>query len=101
MSTPSPKYKVAFLGDSRVGKTAFIHRHRTGEYLRDYIPTLELEIHPLSFYTSSALTVMNVWDISGMVGPSRNPDSRLASYLEGADAVVVMVDVIEDSRLIE
>lgn len=32
-----PKFKLVLIGDGGVGKTAFVQRHRTGEFKKEYI----------------------------------------------------------------
>ena len=34
-----PEFKVLLLGDGRVGKTSFLLRHKSGEFVKRYRPT--------------------------------------------------------------
>lgn len=58
-------YKVVLVGDGSVGKTTFIMRHLTGDYIRTYVPTLGVEVHPLTFSTNYGPIRFNVWDTAG------------------------------------
>lgn len=87
-------YKITLLGDPGVGKTTFLSRHRTGEYLRDHIPTMGVEVHPLTFYTAGGPTVLKLWEVAG-----NSPPDQVVTYLTQADAVIVMVDLTRQTRL--
>jgi len=57
--------KVVLVGDGRVGKTSFVHRHRIGEIDDQYKATMGVEVHPLKFHTNHGPIVFNVWDCAG------------------------------------
>ena len=80
MNTLAP-FKVVIVGDDKVGKTTFIHRLNTGEFLHKYEPTLGVEVTPLTFQTNRGRVMMNVWDCSGQ-----------EEYWINAQAVIVMFD---------
>ncbi len=44
---------IAFVGDCGVGKSAFLHRHATGEFLLRHVPTVEAAETSLSFVTTA------------------------------------------------
>ena len=46
------KFKLLLVGDSGVGKTTFITRHKTAEFTREYNPTMGVEVNPLNFHTT-------------------------------------------------
>jgi GTP-binding nuclear protein Ran len=58
-------FKVCILGNARVGKSTFIKRHITGEYDKNYIPTIGVEVHPLVFHTTRGIIKLNLWDCAG------------------------------------
>lgn len=59
------KIKVVLLGDGGVGKTTLVTRHRTGEFVHKYNPTMGVEVHPLQFNTNNGRVVLNCWDTAG------------------------------------
>jgi GTP-binding nuclear protein Ran len=60
-----PTYKLILVGDGGVGKTTYLHRHLTGDFIRQYNPTLGVEVHPLMFSTNHGSVRFNVWDTAG------------------------------------
>ena len=60
-----PEYKLVLVGDGGVGKTTFVKRHLTGEFEKKYIATLGVEVHPMTFYTTSGKIRFMVWDTAG------------------------------------
>lgn len=82
--------KIIILGDSGVGKTSFVRRIGTGHFIHQYIPTLGLELSPLSFHTNKGKIVLNAWDISGRKNLEKD-------YLQGAEGVLIMYDVSDKS----
>lgn len=82
------RFKIVFVGDGGVGKSAFIKRHKTGEFDKRYIPTMGVEVVPLKFKTNKGDTIFNIWDTAGQekFGGLRD------GYYIGADAFVVFFD---------
>ena len=65
-SIPSiPAFKVSLIGASRVGKTTFIKRWRTGEFDREYLATMGVEVSPITFNTNKGKIRLNIWDCAG------------------------------------
>ena len=60
--TPIAEYKIILWGDGATGKSTFVKRHKTGEFLKEYIATLGAEIHPMDFFTSRGQIRLQVWD---------------------------------------
>lgn len=58
-------YKLVLVGESGVGKTTFVKRHRFGNFEKKHIPTLGVEVHPLRFHTTIGEVCFNTWDIAG------------------------------------
>lgn len=63
--SPIKRFKIVLLGDGGSGKTAFIHRHLTGDFQRKYIATLGVDVHPLLFHTNRGTVVLDCWDTAG------------------------------------
>ena len=70
----TPQFKLVLVGDGGVGKTTFVTRHRTGEYTKQYIPTVGAEVRKLPFYTNKGPLVFTVWDTAGQEKYSRLRD---------------------------
>ena len=69
ISQPIKKVKVVFIGGG-CGKTSFIKRIHTGNFQEKYIPTMGVEVFPitedcLSPYIKPKNVVFNVWDCAG------------------------------------
>jgi GTP-binding nuclear protein Ran len=81
--------KLVLVGDGGVGKTTFIRRHQTGEFIHEYIPTAGVVISQVSFHTTQGLVVFEVWNTAGqeILGGLRE-----AYYLE-SDCAMVMFDL--------
>eukprot|EP01089_Gocevia_fonbrunei_P002556 TRINITY_DN12503_c0_g1_i1.p1 TRINITY_DN12503_c0_g1~~TRINITY_DN12503_c0_g1_i1.p1 ORF type:complete len:216 (-),score=44.74 TRINITY_DN12503_c0_g1_i1:80-727(-) len=89
MQQTQARFKVVLVGDGGVGKTTFVKRHVNGEFEKKYVPTLGVEVHPLSFTTSRGVLIFNVWDTAGqeLFGGLRD-----GYYIQG-DAAIIMFDV--------
>ena len=84
-----PFLKLVLVGDGGVGKTTFVKRHLTGEFEKKYIPTLGVEVHPMSFHTSKGEYTFDVWDTAGQekFGGLRD------GYYVGGKCGIIMFDV--------
>ena len=60
-----PSFKVVLVGDDRVGKTALIKRHLTGQFSETYQATTGVDVTPLKFHTSEGPVELRVWDCAG------------------------------------
>ncbi|KAK5580953.1 hypothetical protein RB653_000980 [Dictyostelium firmibasis] len=86
---PYRPIKVALIGDGGVGKTTFIRRHQTGEFEKNYIPTMGVNQKILKFYTSVGEVTLDIWD---MAGQEKFGGLREAYYF-GSDCAILMFDV--------
>ncbi len=93
MSLHPKPYKVVFLGDGGVGKTALLKRHTQDIYEKVYYPTLGAEVHPIPFQTNYGPIVLNIWDTAGQEKYS----GLREGYLIGASQAVIFYSA--DSRL--
>lgn len=85
-----PRFKIGVIGSAGVGKSTFIHRHRTGEFVREYRPTLGVEVNPLSFRLSDRSDIVfTMWDVAGQ----EQHKGMGEEYLSGTDAIIIMFDV--------
>jgi len=86
---PAVEFKLVLIGDGGVGKTTFVKRHLTGEYEKQYIATVGVDVHPLKFFTSRGAVVFNVWDTAGQEKLSGLRDG----YYIGGQCGIIMFDV--------
>lgn len=88
-ATPIAEFKVVLVGDGGVGKTTLVKRHLSGEFQTKYVPTLGVEVTPLTFDTNCGTIVFNIWDTAGQekFGGLRD------GYYVHADGAIVMFDV--------
>ena len=93
MSLHPKPYKVVFLGDGGVGKTALLKRHTQDIYEKVYYPTIGAEVHPIPFQTNYGPIVLNIWDTAGQEKYS----GLREGYLIGASQAVIFYSA--DSRL--
>jgi GTP-binding nuclear protein Ran len=81
-----PTYKIAIVGDKKVGKTSFVKRHKTGEFEQKYSASDELEVTELTFFTNRGPISFQLFTV---------PPSNYFSdgFLLGADAAILMFDL--------
>lgn len=82
---------MILVGDGGTGKSTFVKRHRTGEFSREWIPTIGVEVHPLTFNTTKGPICFNVWDTAGQEKFSGLKDGY---YIRGQCAII-MFDVTD------
>ncbi len=92
MSADIPTYKLILVGDSGVGKTAFVKRHLTGHFMTQHIHTLGVDVYPIKFHTNYGPICFNVWDLAGDDGYNGQSSFRDGYYIKG-DCVILMFDV--------
>jgi GTP-binding nuclear protein Ran len=83
-------HKIIIVGDAGVGKTVFINRHLNGDFVKQYIATMGVEVNPMIFDTNRGLMCLNLWDCAG-----QEKFSGMGSgYFTGAKGAIVMFDVL-------
>ena len=82
-------FKIVLIGDAGVGKSAFLKRHRTGEFEKKYIATMGIDLIPLTFNTNYGQIILKMWDCAGQekFGGLRDGD------YQGAQGAIVMFDL--------
>eukprot|EP00439_Symbiodinium_sp_Y106_P031308 s1594_g3.t1 len=88
-SGPPVEYKLVLLGDAGVGKTCFVKRHVTGEFVKKYRPTEGCEMKKLKISTSRGPVLFQVWDTAGQDHLAGLRDG----YFIGAQCAMVFFDV--------
>jgi len=87
----APTFKVVFLGDAATGKTTFLRRHHTGEFIKDYVATMGVQVTNLQFWTSQGPVIFNCWDCAGREDFAGIRDG----YLIQAQAAVLFFSVTD------
>lgn len=59
------EYKVILFGDKNVGKTSWLKRVLTAQFVSKYTPTLGAEVFRFILNTNQGEIKLNVWDIGG------------------------------------
>lgn len=83
------KSKIVLVGDGGVGKTTFLNRYLDGDFTKKYIPTLGVEVHPISIKIENEVSRFDIWDCAGQekFGGLRD------GYFINSDACILMCDV--------
>lgn len=100
VSVSLPSFKVVLMGPAEAGKTAFVKRMRTGEFGEagdTYLPTIGVDVSPITFNTTEGLIRLNVWDCAGKPNLKGLGDG----YLIAADAVILMFDLTNEASFRE
>jgi GTP-binding nuclear protein Ran len=84
-------FKIMVDGMAGVGKTSFIKRHKTGEFSKEYLPTMGVDVTPLAFNTTSGEIVFKVWDLSG--NSALRGDDDAEGYYKGAQGLLAFYEV--------
>jgi small GTP-binding protein len=87
MDQSTPKYKVVFVGDSRVGKTSLIHR-----YLKEsmeVVSTLGATLTQIEVKLPSHPITLNIWDTAGQ----EELRNLVPVYAKGSHAAIITFDL--------
>ena len=85
----SRDFKLIMLGDGGVGKTSLVKRHATDEFDTRYIPTVGVDVVPLTFNTQHQCVFFNCWDTGG----SEKYGGMRDGYYLGSDAAIIVFDI--------
>jgi len=83
------RFKILFLGDEGVGKTALIQRFLTNEFSEKYSPTVGMDFKSNTLFLGGRITKLKIWDASG----HQKFRSLIPQYIRDADVIVVFYDV--------
>jgi len=96
METSQPlTYKIVVAGATGVGKSCFLRRHRSGEFVKEHIPTMGVEVHPLVFHTTRGPVTFKMWDLAGAPEYAGLGDG----YYQGAHGLLVLFDLTAPQSL--
>jgi len=83
------EFKILLVGDSKVGKSSFVKRHRNREFDHEYVATQGADVTSLTFNTNHGLITFNVWDCSGQ----QKFDQIRDGYYYNTDGVIIIFDL--------
>ena len=84
MSDTTTSKKVIIVGDGGVGKSALINKFKTEKFIKQYIPTMGAEVHPINVGNHC----IKFWDTAGQ---EKFSGLRQGYYIE-SDMAIVMYD---------
>ncbi|XP_017151102.1 GTP-binding nuclear protein Ran-like isoform X2 [Drosophila miranda] len=88
-----PTYKCIIMGEKHCGKTTFLRRHLTGEFMSEYVPTdrYSVNIDTLIFSTNRGPIRFDVWDWG-------KEDEELGCYPDdfysNSHCAILMLDIL-------
>jgi GTP-binding nuclear protein Ran len=85
---PTNAFKICLVGDAGVGKTAYVRRLLTGDFVTNYLATMGLNVTPLNLVTNKGHVRFNIWDCDGQEQLKGLGDG----YYINSDAFMVMWD---------
>jgi len=92
-ATPLHKFKIVLVGATNVGKTTFVKRHESGDFVKEHIPTMGVDVHPLSYALEGkdgkCFVILSVWDCAG----DEKYKGLNDGYYIGANGAILMYDV--------
>ena len=89
MSKEMITYKILILGDSTVGKTAFIVRFCEGRFEEDSLTTIGLDSKVKFISRQEKKIQLQIWDTAGQ----ERFRSLSKNYYKGADGILLMYDI--------
>merc|ERR1719362_134270 len=83
------KHKIAFLGDSGVGKTSLINQFIYGTFSLNHNPTIGIDYLSKIINTGERSIRLQIWDTAGQ----ERFRSLIPSYIRDASAVMIVYDI--------
>ncbi|XP_076065609.1 GTP-binding nuclear protein Ran-like isoform X2 [Oratosquilla oratoria] len=83
------RFKIVVVGDGATGKTSFIARHDSEDFMKEYVATMGVEKTEVTVESTHGEFTLVFWDTAGQekVGPLRD------GYYKEADAAIIMFDM--------
>lgn len=82
-------YKIALVGDARVGKTSLVRRYMGKGYSTSYLPTMGVDFSINKIKRNNRNYVLQIWD---MAGQKKFEEIRVR-YLVGVVILLVVYDI--------
>jgi len=86
---PLAKYKLVFLGDLGVGKTAIITRFMYDSFDTQYVATIGIDFLSKTMYLEDRTVRLQLWDTAGQ----ERFRSLIPSYIRDSSVAVVVYDI--------
>ena len=93
--TPIPTLKVCVIGASGVGKTTWVKRMTTGDFTWKHVPTLGVQVDPLTLRTNHGPIIFNLWDVAGLDEYRGLGD---AYFIQAQGAILFLTSDVEDNK---
>jgi GTP-binding nuclear protein Ran len=90
-----PTLKVCVIGASGLGKTTWVKRLATGDFTWKHIPTLGVEVHPLTLRTNHGPVIFNLWDVAGLDKYRGLGDGY---FIQSHGAILFLTSDVEDNK---
>ncbi|XP_021072558.1 GTP-binding nuclear protein Ran-like [Mus pahari] len=85
------QFELILVGNGSTGKTTFMKHHLMGEFEKENVATLGVEVHPLIFHTNRGPIKFNVWDTAGQ--ENFGGGGLRDGYYIQAQCAIIMFDV--------
>ncbi|CAF1086593.1 unnamed protein product [Didymodactylos carnosus] len=92
-AVPDRIFKVAFIGDSGVGKTSIIQRFCTDNFKETFSATIGVDLQVKMLNIDQRIVALQVWDTAGQ----ERFRSITKQYLRKSDGVVLVYDVTSET----
>ncbi|XP_066480746.1 ras-related protein Rab-44 [Tiliqua scincoides] len=89
---PDHLYNVLFVGDSNVGKTAFLHRLHNNSFGSNMSATIGMDYRIKNFFVDNKCFALQLWDTAGQ----ERYHSVTKQFFRKADGVVLMYDITSE-----
>ena len=87
-----PKYKLVFLGDVAVGKTAIVNRFMNDVFNEDYQATIGIDFLSKTMEVDGRMVRLQLWDTAGQ----ERFRSLIPNYIRDSSIAVVVFDVASE-----
>ena len=86
-------FKVVLIGDSHVGKSTFLIKYATDEFLSDCFPTIGVDFRVVTKLTAENKVVkLQIWDTAGQ----EKYRNLISSYYRGVHGVLILFDICDE-----
>ncbi|GFF34597.1 high-affinity fructose transporter ght6 [Aspergillus udagawae] len=90
--TKDPRtFKVLLVGNSGVGKTAFLHRYLNKRFEHSLPVTANVEKHVIHLHTIDGPVRYEIWDVNG----TQKPSTLASREFDEIDAAIIMFDLTD------
>lgn len=92
-AVPDRMFKVAFIGDSGVGKTSFIQRFCTDSFKDTFAATIGVDLQVKMLNIENRIIALQLWDTAGQ----ERFRSITKQYFRKSDGVILVYDVTSET----